>query len=147
MCKANATALSKMMWALNEAPDLDCLWSPVNGHLLVIASTVHLHTMLLGTGKPEAAEAKTLLEQNFIILQQLLKYWPSVKLAFSRLHAFHNACRMSNLSKTFNMDEWMANFLNRYDLPVEDRDSDMEYAEGLGPSDDLWQAILNNTGS
>ncbi|KAH7125835.1 hypothetical protein EDB81DRAFT_889562 [Dactylonectria macrodidyma] len=112
LCKAHATALSKLFWGLNVAPDLDCLWSPVNSRLRVIASTIHLHTIALGTSGPAASEAKKLLKQNFIVLQELQKYWPSTELAFSRLRAFHNACRMRSISKTFNMDQWMANFLN-----------------------------------
>ncbi|KAM5349885.1 hypothetical protein ACJ41O_006390 [Fusarium nematophilum] len=150
LCKAHATALSKLMWALYVSPTLDGLWSPVNGHLLVIASTIHLHTMLLGAGRPEAANAKKLLEQNFILLQQLQKYWPSTELAFSRLHAFHRACRMSSISTTFNMDQWMANFLNRYDQPVEDRDIYAELAEDMGPGrpadNELWDIFFNSEG-
>jgi alpha-L-rhamnosidase len=148
LCKAHATALSKLFWELNVVPDLDCLWSPVNSHLLVIASTIHLHTMLLGTGRPEAAEAKKLLEQNFVVLQELQKYWPSTELAFSRLQSFHNACQMSSISKTFNMDQWMVNFLNRYDISIEDRELGVEVNGGVGGSnttgDELWAIMFSN---
>ncbi|KAI8716197.1 Zn(2)-C6 fungal-type domain-containing protein [Fusarium sp. LHS14.1] len=148
LCKAHAMALSKLFWELNAAPDLDCLWSPVNSHLLVIASTIHLHTMLLGTGRPEAAEAKKLLEQNFVVLQELQKYWPSTELAFSRLQSFHNACQMSSISKTFNMDQWMVNFLNRYDISIEDRELGVEVNGGVGGSnttgDELWAIMFSN---
>ncbi|KAF4972024.1 hypothetical protein FZEAL_9687 [Fusarium zealandicum] len=147
LCKAHATALSKLFWELNVAPDLDCLWSPVNSHLLVIASTIHLHTLLLGSGRPEAAQGKKLLEQNFIVLQELQKYWPSTELAFSRLQAFHNACQMTSISKTFNMDEWMANFLNRYDISVEDRELHVEVNGGAGggntTGDELMAIVFN----
>lgn len=132
LCKAHATELSKLFWELNISPELDCLWSPVNSHLLVIASTIHLHTMILGTGRPEAAEGRKLLERNFIVLQELHKYWPSTDLAFARLQAFHNACQMSSISKTFNMDQWMANFLNRYDISIEDRELDVEMNGAAG---------------
>ena len=148
LCKAHATALSKLFWELNVAPDLDCLWSPVNSHLLVIASTIHLHTMLLGTGRPEAVEAKKLLEQNFVVLQELQKYWPSTELAFSRLQSFHNACQMSSISKTFNMDQWMVNFLNRYDISIEDRELGVEVNGVVGGSnttgDELWAIMFSN---
>ncbi|KAF4964218.1 hypothetical protein FSARC_7852 [Fusarium sarcochroum] len=146
LCRSHAVSLSKLMWELNSAPDLDCLWSPVNSHLLVIASTIHLHTMLLQPDKPEATEAKKLLEQNFIILQELQKYWPSTELAFSRLQAFHNACRVSSISKTFDMDQWMARFLNRYDVSVQDRDLDVELAD-IGASntgDELWGVVFGS---
>ncbi|KAJ4249047.1 hypothetical protein NW762_012378 [Fusarium torreyae] len=145
-CRFHAVSLSKLMWELNIAPDLECLWSPVNSHLLVIASTIHLHTMLLQPDKPEATEAKNLLEQNFIILQELQKYWPSTEFAFSRLQAFHNACRVSSISKTFDMDQWMANFLNRYDVSVQDRDLDVELAD-IGVSntgDELWGVVFGS---
>ncbi|KAF5683747.1 C6 transcription factor [Fusarium circinatum] len=144
LCRSHAVSLSKLYWELNTASDLDCLWSPVNSHLLVIASTIHLHMMLLQPEKVEATEARQLLEKNFIILQELQKYWPTTEFAFSRLQAFHNACRVSSISKTFNMYKWMANFLNRYDVSVQDRDLDMELAD-LGASnngDELWEILF-----
>ncbi|CVK96121.1 uncharacterized protein FMAN_14004 [Fusarium mangiferae] len=147
LCKAHAIALSKLMWELNSSPELDCLWSPVNSHLVVVASTIHLHTMLLGADRPEAKEAKRLLEQNFMILQELQKYWPSTEIALLRLQTFHNACRVSTISKTFDMDHWMANFLIRYDLSVQDRDIDVELAS-LGKNDDgtqIWDMVANDS--
>ncbi|KAL4924288.1 Zn(II)2Cys6 transcription factor [Aspergillus undulatus] len=45
LCKLHATALSEIMWDMNLA-NTPCVWSPLNGHLLVIASSVHLHSML-----------------------------------------------------------------------------------------------------
>lgn len=121
LCRSHATSLSKLMWLLNSSPDLDCLWTPVNGHLLVIASTVHLHTMLLGDSRLEINMAKELLEQNFLILQKLERHWPVVNVAFSRLHAFHHACQTDDASKAFNMDHWMGTFLNQFDIPVDNR--------------------------
>jgi hypothetical protein len=103
--------------------------------------------MLLEPDKAEATEAKKHLEQNFIILQEFQRYWPSTELAFSRLKAFHNACRVSSISKAFDMDQWMARFLNRYDLSVEDRDLDVELAD-LGASntgDKLWGVVFGSS--
>ena len=48
-CKAYAAALSILMWTLHSELRRDCLCSAVNGHLLVIASSIHLHTLLLNT--------------------------------------------------------------------------------------------------
>ncbi|KAF5573966.1 C6 transcription factor [Fusarium pseudocircinatum] len=131
LCRSHAAALSKLMWSLHSSSDLDCLWTPVNGHLLVIASTVHLHTMLLGSSSPEINMAKKLLEQNFLILQELERYWPLINIAFSRLHAFHHACQTRDASKAFNMDHWMGIFLNQFDIPMDNRVTEANFSKDL----------------
>lgn len=123
-CKAHAVAMSEIFWAANSQKGTECFWSPVNGHLLVVASSVHLHTLLFDTSSERLKKAKTLLEQNFTMLLQLQEYWPSLENSMMRLRAFHKACLVNaEQSEPFHMDDWTAQFLNRYHMPVEDRQS------------------------
>ncbi|KAH6620296.1 hypothetical protein C7974DRAFT_230404 [Boeremia exigua] len=123
-CKYHAKRMSEIFWAANNQKGTECFWSPVNAHLLVVASTVHLHTLLFDTSEEHMAQTKKLLEQNFSMLLQLQEYWPSVELAMMRLRAFHRTCLLNTEpSESFNMDDWKAQFLNRYHMPVDDRES------------------------
>ncbi|OAL55111.1 hypothetical protein IQ07DRAFT_528404 [Pyrenochaeta sp. DS3sAY3a] len=135
-CKAHATALSEIMWSLFNTPDLDCFWSPTNGHLLVVASSIHLHSLLFDTDDDNIAKTRKLLEQNFLILLQLEKYWPGVKHSMTRLRVFHKTCLGSaNPETAYEMDHWMIQFLNRYDEVVYDR------YEKEQPDDMLWPSL------
>ncbi|KAL3480925.1 hypothetical protein BJX99DRAFT_206260 [Aspergillus californicus] len=144
-CRTHATALSQVMWDTNAVPGMECLWSPVNGHLLVVASSVLLYTLLFDTDDESIAKAKKLLEQNFIMLLQFRKYWSLVELSMTRLRAFHRACHLNSTQDNFDMDRWMIYFLNRYDANVSERYSDGVYGLASGerssdtyPPDDLW---------
>ncbi|KAJ9367401.1 transcriptional regulator family: Fungal Specific TF [Paecilomyces variotii] len=134
-CKAHAAALSKIMWDTNSTPGMECLWSPVNGHLLVVSSSIHLHTLLFSNDDTEITKARMLLEQNFIILLHLQKYWPFIEFSMSRLRAFHQVCQMNATEKNFDMDRWMIKFLNRYGSRVQDRYS--EFGPDLDESDPI----------
>ena len=132
-CKEHANELSNLMWKTNTTAGLECLW-PINGHLLVIASSVHLHTLLFNVDEICLAEARRMLEQNFEMLLQMQKYWPSHHLSMSRLKAFHRACQES-IGESFEMNQWMINFLQQYALPTSDRFQLLgEGLEGLVPS-------------
>ena len=131
-CKAHAVALSKLMWTLHSDLKRECLWSPVNGHLLVIASSIHLHTLLLDPRDTQVESARELLEQNFVMLNALQKYFRYAESSFSRLRAFHRACERRGTPGTFDMDRWMVKFLNRYDLSVGDRDVNPEGDDDQG---------------
>jgi alpha-L-rhamnosidase len=120
-CKTHAAALSDIMWDTNSTPGMECLWSPVNGHLLVVASSIHLHTLLFSGDGIEIASARKLLEQNFIMLLHFRKFWPLLEFSMSRLRAFHRACQMNAAEKNFDMDRWMITFLNRYGSRVPER--------------------------
>jgi len=117
-CKGHATALSELMWLGHTIPDEEFLWSPVNGHLLGIASTIHLHTLLSETNERAVLEARRLLEQNFVLLLRLSEYWPTLENTMSRLRAIHAACSASDPSRTFNAQSWTSNFLNKFDVPI-----------------------------
>lgn len=125
-CKAHAAALSRLMWTLHADLKRECLWSPVNGHLLVIASSIHLHTLLFDPRETQVGRARELLEQNFVMLNELRRYFRYAESSFSRLTAFHKACERKATRGTFDMDRWMVKFLNRYDLTIGDRDGDLE---------------------
>ncbi|KAL4874353.1 cutinase-domain-containing protein [Aspergillus karnatakaensis] len=144
-CKSHATALSEVMWDTNSRPGMECIWSPVNGHLLVVASSVLLYTLMFDMDNDSITRAKKLLEQNFIMLLQFRKYWSLVELSMARLRAFHRACQMNSTQDNFDMDRWMIYFLNRYDAHVSERYSDGVYDASPDPattgpalSDDLW---------
>lgn len=126
IAKAHAEALSKLMWTLRSEIGRECLWSPVNGHLLVIASSIHLHTLLLDPQQAHVDSARVLLEQNFMMLHRLQKCFRYAESSFSRLRAFHRACEKSGMQDAFDMDKWMVKFLNRYDLAVGDRDASID---------------------
>ncbi|KAL5046700.1 hypothetical protein BDW71DRAFT_197353 [Aspergillus fruticulosus] len=114
-------AMIQVMWDTNSRPGMECLWSPVNGHLLVVASSVLLYTLLFDTDDESIFRAKRLLEQNFIMLLQFRKHWSLVELSMTRLKAFHRACQMNSTQDNFDMDRWMIYFLNRYDASVSER--------------------------
>lgn len=117
-CRRHATALSDLMWMGYTIPHEEFLWSPVNGHLLGVASTIHLHTLLFESDDKLVLEAKRLMEQNFVLLLRLSEYWPTLENTMSRLRAVHAACSASNPSKTFGIQSWTSDFLNKFDVPV-----------------------------
>jgi alpha-L-rhamnosidase len=118
-CKYHASELSALLWLANSTPGCECLWV-VTGHLLVISSSVQLHTLLFGDDDIQIESAKTVLKQNFEMMLNLRRYWPSLELSMSRLRAFHRACQES-MHTSFAMDQWMLVFLQRYMAPVSDR--------------------------
>lgn len=128
-CKAHARALSELMWTTNTTSGMECLWSPVNGHLLVVASTVHLYSLLFDQSPTGVPHSKTLLEQNFVMLLQLQKYWPTLKCSLIRLQAIHKACERGYGLRIFEMDAWMLDFLSNYNCDVTERFAAMDPTE------------------
>lgn len=127
-CKEHAAKLSNLMWIANTTPGLECLWG-INGHLLVVSSAIHLHTLLSSSAEDQIKAAKVMLEHNFELLIQMEGLWPSLKWSMSRLRAFHRACRAS-MHSSFDMTHWMLIFLQRFGLPV---DEEREKGAGLHP--------------
>ncbi|KFZ17278.1 hypothetical protein V501_01808 [Pseudogymnoascus sp. VKM F-4519 (FW-2642)] len=121
-CKEHAKHLSSLLWTANSTLNCECVWV-VTGHLLVISSSVHLHTLLFATNDQQIEEAKQFLKQNFEMLIRLRKYWPLLDLSLSRLQVFHEACR-KNMNTSFRMDNWMLQFLQRYTRPCAWKDSE-----------------------
>jgi len=123
-CKDHAAELSNLLWTSNSTSGLE-YYLAINGHCLVIASSVHLHTLLFEIDENRISVAKSMLGQNFEMLLQLQKYWPSLEFTISRLRAFHCACQAS-MHATFDMDRWMLHFLQEWASPVSDGFSEAE---------------------
>jgi hypothetical protein len=118
-CKAHAESLCEIIYAANLVPNCDVQYTMV-GHILVIASTVQIHTLLFSDNSTQIATARGRLERNFEILSQLRNYWPTLDICFTRLQAFHKACRDS-MDESFRLDQWMLRFLFEFAEPVDDR--------------------------
>jgi alpha-L-rhamnosidase len=144
-CKTHAARLSEVMWKTNSVPEMQCLWSPVNGHLLVVASSIHLHTLLFDSNAKKLTNAKILLEQNFVMLHQFQNYWPLLwTSSMERLQAFHRACQSISTFEIFNMDRWMDHFLRCYDSQVPERFEIVEGGQTSAVADnavELWQEL------
>ncbi|CAG7951638.1 unnamed protein product [Penicillium olsonii] len=117
-CKEHAVRLCEMIYSSEEVPGCDVLYNMV-GHVLVIASTVQIHTLLFGVDE-SIAQARRRLERNFCILTRLRGLWPTLDVCMERLQAFHRACRRS-VDTSFCMDGWMVRFLVEFGNPVSER--------------------------
>lgn len=118
-CKDHAAKLCNMVYTAHQTPGCDVLYNMV-GHVLVIASTVQIHTLLFSSDDEEIAAAKARLESNFEILLKLRSLWPSLDYCMMRLQAFHKACR-SSMETSFKLDRWMLKFLSEFAKPVGDK--------------------------
>lgn len=118
-CKYHAARLCNMVYAAMDTPGCDVLYNMV-GHVLVIASTVQIHTLLFSSDGAEIAAARHRLERNYNILLRLRELWPSLDYCMMRLQAFHKACRTS-METSFKLDRWMLKFLSEFAKPVDDK--------------------------
>jgi hypothetical protein len=118
-CKAHAESLCEIIYTANSIPNCDVQYTMV-GHILVIASTVQIHTLLFSDNEMQIVAARRRLERNFEILSHLRSYWPTLDICFTRLQAFHKACRNS-MDESFRLDQWMLRFLSEFAQPVDDR--------------------------
>ena len=144
-CKEHAAGVTNLLWDANSTPGLECLWV-VNGHLLAISSSIHLHTLLFSNKDAEIDGAKNMLRQNFQMMMNMRRYWPSLDLSMSRLRTFHRECQ-NNMNTSFAMDRWMLNFLQRYTMPVTDKEIALPRFKEGGVSPDIqeWQADICDT--
>lgn len=129
-CKAHAESLCEIVYAAHAIPGCEVQYTMV-GHILVIASTVQIHTLLFSDNEMQISAARRRLEQNFEILSQLRKYWPTLDVSFTRLRAFHQACRDS-MDESFRLDQWMLRFLYEFAEPVPDK------VVGASPDAGTW---------
>lgn len=118
-CKAHAQSLCEIVYASDDVPGCDVKYNMV-GHVLVIASTVQIHTLLFEADEENVALAKIRLERNFVFLTRLRRLWPTLDFCMARLMAFHEACRRS-ADTSFEMDRWMVRFLVEFASPVSDK--------------------------
>jgi hypothetical protein len=118
-CKIHATSLSALLCECYRHSGCECLYIMV-GHMLVVASTVHIHTLIFSPQEDKIAQARCLLERNFEILMRLQHYWPNLELSLSRLRSFHKAC-MTSADASFRMDQWMLRFLLEHGNVVDEK--------------------------
>lgn len=120
-CKNHAKKLCDMVYAALDTPGCDVLYNMV-GHVLVIASTVQIHTLLFSSDRSEIDAARDRLERNYAILLRLRDLWPSLDFCMMRLQVFHKAC-VTSMETSFRLDEWMLKFLSEFAKPVKDKQS------------------------
>ena len=118
-CKTYAESLCEIIYSARDIPGCEVQYTMV-GHILVIASTVQIHTLLFSDNEDQISAARKRLEKNFEILSQLRIYWPTLDISFTRLRAFHQACRDS-MDESFRLDQWMLRFLYQFAEPVSDK--------------------------
>ena len=119
LCKLHSAHLCDMIYRAFSAPGCDVRYTMV-GHVLVIASSVQIHTLLLSDNEADIAVAKTRLQRNFEILLDLRSHWPTLDRSMSRLRAFHETCR-KEMASSFVLDEWMLRFLVEFAEPMEEK--------------------------
>lgn len=126
-CKDHAARICDLIYRSFATPDCEVLYSTV-AHVIVIASTVQIHTLLFSANDAEIGDSKSRLERNFGVLLQLRPYWNSVDSAMNRLQAFHQTCLRSR-DKSFVLDRWLLRFLVEFaaHMEFEPRDADPEY--------------------
>ncbi|KFY98426.1 hypothetical protein V500_01667 [Pseudogymnoascus sp. VKM F-4518 (FW-2643)] len=125
-CKAHAAGLCLLVYAAQETPGCEVRYNMI-GHILVIASTVQIHTLLFGTDEAEIAVARSRVVRNFQILTDMQRWWAWLDMCFVRLHTFHDMCRRS-MATSFRMDEWMMKFLSEFSKPIEEKTEDSTQA-------------------
>ncbi|KAK0125524.1 hypothetical protein ONS95_000468 [Cadophora gregata] len=123
-CKHHAARLCEMIYRAFETPNSDVLYTMV-AHVLVIASTVQIHTLLFSSDENRIAVSRARLERNFGILLHLKQYWSTLSRAMNRLRAFHDTCRKS-MDTSFVLDRWMLRFLVEFAKEVEEKEPDVQ---------------------
>lgn len=118
-CKHHAGHLCEMVYRAFSTPDCDVLY-PMVAHVVVIASTVQIHTLLFSGHESQIRIARSRLERNFEILLLMRRYWSTLDGVMMRLHAFHDTCRKS-MDTSFVLDDWMLSFLVEFAKPMEEK--------------------------
>lgn len=122
-CKHHAASLCEILYAAEETPGCDVKYNMI-GHVLVISSTVQIHSLLFESDDTSVALAKERLEKNFCILNHLCSLWPTLDFCMERLMTFHEACKNS-ADTSFRMDSWMVRFLVEFASPVDEKSSQL----------------------
>ncbi|KAH6688325.1 hypothetical protein F5X68DRAFT_268366 [Plectosphaerella plurivora] len=119
-CNHHATNLCDLIHHAKQRPETIVLY-PLAGHILCLASSVQIHTLLFEIDDDDIAAAKTRLERNFEMISSMNNYWPMNHMSISRLQHFHNACLRSK-DDSFRLDAWMLRFLLGFTHDIEDRE-------------------------
>lgn len=118
-CKQHATNLCDLIYRAEQRPET-IVFYPLAAHILSLASTVQIHTLLFDVDEVDISAAKMRLERNFEIISSMNRYWPMTHKTITRLQHFHNACLRSQ-DDSFQLDTWMLQFLLGFTKDVEDR--------------------------
>lgn len=118
-CKQHAASLCDLIYEAKQRSDTAVLY-PLAGHILCLASTVQVHTLLFGVDDNDILVAKMRLERNFEMISSMNNYWPMNHMSISRLQHFHNACLRSK-DDSFLLDGWMLRFLLGFTQDINDR--------------------------
>ncbi|KAK2037061.1 hypothetical protein LZ31DRAFT_636276 [Colletotrichum somersetense] len=135
-CKEHAARLCDMVYRTQTTAGADVRYT-MAAHVLVIASTVQIHTLLLSGDESDIGLARRRLERNFELLLQLRCYWPTVDRAISRLRAFHETARTS-IDTSFVLDRWMLRFLVEFAEPMEEKEAGTGRRGGGDEMESLW---------
>ena len=118
-CKYHSARLCDMIYRAVYTPGSDVRYHMV-AHVLVIASTVQIHTLLFSDDENQIAEARGRLEKNFEIILLLRDYWPALDRIMARLRLFHETCQV-NMGSSFVLDRWMLQFLVAFGGPMDEK--------------------------
>jgi hypothetical protein len=119
-CHQHATNLCDLMYQASLRPETVVLY-PLAGHILCLASTVQIHTLLFGVDDDKITAAKTRLSRNFEMISSMNNYWPMSHRSISRLQHFHNAC-MKSMDNSFRLDAWLLRFLLGFAHDIEEKE-------------------------
>ncbi|KAL0941976.1 ZnF3 [Colletotrichum truncatum] len=140
-CKEHATNLCDLIYRAKQRPETIVLY-PLAGHILCLASTVQIHTLLFGVDDNEIQAAKTRLERNFEMISSMNNYWPMNHKSIGRLQLFHNTCLRSK-DDSFRLDVWMLRFLLGFTQDIEDRDASWSHGQGSAREFDHLRNLLD----
>ncbi|WDK20996.1 fungal specific transcription factor domain-containing protein [Colletotrichum graminicola] len=135
-CKEHAARLCDMVYRTQTTAGADVRYT-MAAHVLVIASTVQIHTLLFSGDEVDIGLARRRLERNFEMLLQLRCYWPTVDRAISRLRAFHKTARNS-IDTSFVLDRWMLRFLVEFTEPMEEKEATIGRHGDGDEMESLW---------
>ncbi|KAL4738790.1 hypothetical protein BDV11DRAFT_188892 [Aspergillus similis] len=118
-CKDSASVVSSILQYSKNIKDCE-LDNFIYGHIGVVSSCVHLHTLLFSDDYRELSITRQRLISNFQYLMALKSYWPIVDHFAIQLRTFQNSCRDSK-SDPFMLDNWMARFLTEHSSLLSER--------------------------
>lgn len=129
-CYRYAEGVCDLIYRASKTPGAEPCY-PLASHVLVIASTVQLYTLLFSPDEVAIARARTRLERNFEFLTAMEGYWPSLDASLAKFKDFHEACLRSKDSY-FRLDQWMLRFMLDFARPLHGRQREDNLGEGRG---------------
>ncbi|KAL4939200.1 hypothetical protein BDV06DRAFT_39076 [Aspergillus oleicola] len=118
-CKDSASVVSFILQYSKTIRDCELDYF-IYGHIGIVSSCVHLHTLLFSDDFRELSMTRQRLLSNFQYLMAVKSYWPIVEHYTIHLRTFQNSCRDS-ISDPFVLDNWMACFLTEHSSLLSER--------------------------